>query len=139
MFNDKLLENDYTRFELRYDLNQIFGLSSWCKLIIITYKDFENISATNILSNIGLLDKLNQFEKEKNNDLNVLYINFESQSPYQKDFIYFCNQFLKNIEYINLIVIDNIGNINYSEAWHKKVVKGNPLINFPKTKNIIYK
>ena len=29
-------------FELRYDLNQIFGLSSWCKLIYITYKDFEN-------------------------------------------------------------------------------------------------
>ena len=46
-FNDDKIENNIERIKLRYDLNKIFGENVWCKLIIINYKDLENIDSLN--------------------------------------------------------------------------------------------
>ena len=56
------------------------------KLFFLTPKDFNNIQELNN-EEINLL-------KTRVEDLNLLYIDFRNESPYQENFIYFCNNYL---------------------------------------------
>ena len=47
IFNDDYIEDDFQRFKIRYNLNQIFSNKVWCKLVIITPNDYKDIYELN--------------------------------------------------------------------------------------------
>jgi len=60
-------------------------------LNIITPNDFNNIKNLNQDEINNLKNKLNQIENNKEEaDAKTLFIDFENNSPYQENFIYFC-------------------------------------------------
>ena len=134
-FDDRINEN-VQRIQLRYFLNKIFGKNAWCKLIIINYKELENIDKLNERNKNDFIIKLNSFEKEKTNH-KILYINLENFSPFQKNIIYLFENYIKNNKNINTIVINNIGNINYNNESYK-TIKDNNKIKLPYIEQIIY-
>ena len=134
-FDDRINEN-VQRIQLRYFLNKIFGKNAWCKLIIINYKELENIDKLNERNKNDFIIKLNSFEKEKTNH-KILYINLENFSPFQKNIIYFFENYIKNNKNINTIIINNIGNINYNNESYK-TIKDNNKIKLPYIEQIIY-
>ena len=138
-FDDKNLINDIQRLKLRYNLNQIFSEKVWSKIIIITPKDFEDIYKLKDEEKRKLKHKLKSFKKE-DTDLKILYLNFEGHSPYQNNFIYFCKNYLNIKKYINFVIINNIGKINFDINCYNKI-KGkerDSLIHFPNIKKIFF-
>ena len=63
-------------------------------------------------------------------------MDFQNNSPYQENFIYFCEKYLSNIKSVNTVLIFNVGTINEKIECKKNIKK--PLINFYLVKNIIY-
>lgn len=118
-FNDERIINNIQKFKLRYNLNRIFSYKAWCKLIIITPEDFNNIYNLNEEEQINLMNKLNKFEND-DNKYKILYLNFKNHSPYQQNFLYFCEKYLNSNKNINNIIIDNIGEINKEYTYLKK-------------------
>ena len=76
--------------------------------------------------------KLKSFKKE-DTDLKILYLNFEGHSPYQKSFINFCKNCLNIKKYINFVIINNIGKINFDINCYNKIKskERDSLIHFP--------
>ena len=103
-------KNNVERIQLRYYLNKIFGKNVWCKLFIINYKDLENIDNLSEKNKNDFFIKLNSFEKEETK-YKILYMNFENNSPFQKKIIYFFENYVK----INIILMNNLGNINFDK------------------------
>ena len=139
IFDDKKLINDIQRLKLRFNLIKICSEKVWSKIIIITPKDFENIYNLKDEEKKKLKHKLKSFKRE-DTDLKILYLNFEGQSPYQKNFIFFCNNYLNIKKYINFIFINNIGKINFDINCYNKIKskERDSLIHFPNIKKIFY-
>ena len=135
-FNDDEIKNNVERIQIRYCLNKIFGEKVWCKLIIINYKDLENIENISEKNKNDFFIKLNSFEKEKTKH-KILYINFENNSPFQKKVIYFFENYINNNKNINTIVINNLGNMNYDKECYNKI-KNKQKIKISNLEQIIY-
>ena len=135
-FIDDKIKNNVERIQLRYYLNKIFGKNVWTKLIIINYKDLENIDNLGDKNKSDFCIKLNSFEKEKTKH-KILYINFENNSPFQKKIINFFENYIHNNKNINTIVINNLGNINYDKECYNKM-KDKEKIKVPNLEQIIY-
>jgi len=135
-FNDSELKNNIERIKLRYALNKIFGENVWCKLIIINYKDLKNIDSLNEKSKNDFFVKVNFFFKERTNH-KILYINFENNSPFQKNIVYFFENYVHKNKNINIIVFNNLGNINYDKEYYNKM-KDQKKIKIPNLEQIIY-
>ena len=79
-------------------------------LNIITPDEFNSIKNLNQDEINNLKNKLNQIENNKEKtDAKTLFIDFENNSPYQVNFIYFCQNYLSYKDSITTIVIINIG------------------------------
>lgn len=101
------------------------------KLFICLPKDFNNIKKLNN-KEINLL-------KRRIKDLNILYIDFQNESPYQENFIYFCNNYLSmNIDKIENVFIYNIGEKNYDPNCYYLIKNENLEINCKNLEKIIY-
>ena len=131
--NKKL--NLYQRFDQSYNLFTIFNKKLFFNLIIITPDDFNGIKELNEDQKNNLKNKLNIFEKN-NTDLKILLIDFENNSPYQENFIYFCENYLSYNKTINTVRILNFGKINYNNDY-KKIIK-KPIINLERLNKIAY-
>ena len=92
-FSDENIINDIQCFKLRYNLSKIFSNKIIFKVIMITPKDYNNISNLSEEKKKKLMKKMNQFEKE-NTEYKILYLNFCNNSPYQTNFAYFCEKYL---------------------------------------------
>ena len=114
-FNDEKIENNIDKFLLRYNLNTIFGFNSYCKLITITPKDYDNIFNFSYKEERNLMIKIN-----RDTNLKILFIDFEDNSPFNKKFFTFCEKYLNNSK-VNVLIIDNIGNINYDEECYNSI------------------
>ena len=127
----------YDKFIHSYKLISIFNNKNFFNLIIITPEIFNNIKEINKAQEEYLLNKLNLLGQNNNNDndLKIIFFDFKNNSPYQDDFIYFCEKYLSNIKNINTIVINNIGKTHYEIDTKKNIKK--PLMNFNLLKNII--
>ena len=117
-FYDDNMINNINRIKLRYNFNIIFD-KAFCKLITITPKDYDNIFEINEQEQKALNNKLNSFKGEVTK-YKLLYLNFENNSPYQKNFIYFSQKYLKDIAF-NAIIINNLGNINFEQECYDKI------------------
>jgi len=139
IFDDKNLINDIQRLKLRFNLNKICSEKVWNKIIIITPKDFENVYNLKDEEKRKLRHKLKSFKREET-DLKILYLNFEGHSPYQKNFILFCKNYLNIQKYINIVIINNIGKINLDVNCYNKIKnkERDNLIHFPNIKKIFY-
>ena len=135
-FNDDNILNNIRRFKLRYNLNKIFGNNVWCKIIKITFKDFENIFEFNEVEKENLEKKINWF-KNTNTNFKLLYLDLENNSPYQKQFYYFCKNYLNDNKNINTLILNNIGNINYDNEFFSKM-KNNEKIKLSSLIQILY-
>ena len=122
IFNDDNMNNNIARFKLRYNLMNIFNNKAWCKLIVIKHKDLENVFELNNNEEKHLYNKLNYFEND-NTIYKIVYIDFEYNSPFQKNILYFFEKHLNNNKNINTIILDNIGNINYDKDYFQKIQK----------------
>ena len=127
----------YDKINLRYKLNYIFNKNFFFNLIILTSEDFNNIKEIKEEKKKYLMNKLNFFKHNNNNtELKIMLFDFQNNSPYDDNFIYFCEKYLSDIYYINTIIIRNIGTTNYKIDCKKNIKK--PLIKFNILKNIIY-
>ena len=134
IFNDDYIEDDFQRFKIRYNLNQIFSNKVWCKLVIITPNDYKDIYELNEKKQKYLNEKLSKFENEDTN-LKIIYLNFEDNSPFEKNFIYFCKNYLNN-KHFTIVVIHSIGKKNFSSIEYDNLKK--PILRFHSLKEIIY-
>ena len=101
------------------------------KLFFCTPKDFNNIQKLNN-EEINIL-------KRRVKDLNLLYIDFRNESPYQENFIYFCNNYLSmNTAEIKNISIYNIGKKNYDQNCYDLIKNEKPDISCKNLEKIIY-
>ena len=135
-FNDDYLINEIQVFTLRYYLYTIFNCKIWNKLIVITPDDYNNIFNLNKKEENNLYKKLDKFENE-NTNYKILYLNFNNTSPFNKNFAYFCEKYLYYNENINIIILNNIGNINKDDNYinsNKNIKK----LEFPNLKCIIF-
>ena len=121
-FNDEKIENNIDKFLLRYNLNTIFGFNVYCKLITITPKDYDNIFNFSYKEERNLMIKIN-----RNTDLKILFLDFENNSPFNKKFFTFCEKYL-NYSIVNVLIIDNIGNLNYDEECYNSIHKFKKII-----------
>ena len=136
-YNENKYLTLYEKFILRCKLNLIFNKKYFFNLIIITPEDFNNIKEINEEKKKYLINKLNFFEQNNNNtDLKFMLLDFQNNSPYQENFIYFCEKYLSNINGVNTVLIFNVGTTNEKIECKKYIKK--PLINFYLLKNIIY-
>ena len=136
-FDDEDLINDIQVFRLRYNLNNIFGPDKFqFKLIIITPEDYNNIVNLKEKEEVNLNKKLDKFWNE-NIKYKILYLNMKNNSPYNKNFIYFCEKFLYYNKNINIIIIDNLGDANKDYDYYNstKFIKK---LRFPNLKCIIF-
>ena len=135
-FDDENIFNDIQIFRLRYNLNKIFDNKFWSKLIVITPDDYNNIFDLNKDEVNYLNKKLDKLEDE-NTNYKILYLNFNNTSPYNENFAYFCEKFLYYNKYINIIIIDNLGNDNKENNYYNKM-KDIKKLRFPNLKSIIF-
>ena len=135
-FSDDNIINDIQCFKLRYNLSKIFSNKMIFKVIMITPKDYNNISNLSEEEKKKLMKKMNQFEKE-NTKCKILYLNFCNNSPYQANFAYFCEKYLNLNNNINIILIDNIGENNKENDFFKNNTNFKK-IKLPYLKSIIY-
>ena len=135
-FEDKKIVNDIQIFRLRYNLNKIFDNKFWKKLIVITPDDYNNIFDFNKDEVNYLNKKLDKLEDE-NTNYKILYLNFNNTSPYNEKFAYFCEKFLYYCKYINIIIIDNLGNDNQENDYYNGM-KDIKKLKFPNLKSIIF-
>ena len=88
---------------------------------MITPEDYNNIFSLNKEEENNLDKKLDKFYYE-NTKCKILYLNFKNNSPYNKNFVYFCEKYLYYNNNINIIVIDNLGGNNqdtdYRQAYN---------------------
>ena len=134
-YDDDDLINNIQIFRLRYNLNKIFGQDTRRrKLIMITPEDFNNIFNLNEEEEYNLNKKLDKFYND-NTKYKILYLNFKNNSPYNKNFVYFCEKYLYYNKYINIIIIDNLGNINID---HEYINSKKKKLKFPNLKCIIF-
>ena len=135
---DKFL-TAYEKFNLRYKLRTIFNNKDLFNLIIITPEDFNNIKEITEAKKNNLINKLNLCEQNNNNnntDLKIILFDFQNNSPYQENFIFFCEKYLSDINNINIIVIRNFGKINFKLDYKNNIKK--PLIHFKLLEKIIF-
>jgi len=128
----------YEIFVLRYKLSSIFNSKAFFNLITITPEDFNNIKEKNEDEKKYLISKLNFFEQnnnDNNTDLKIILFDFQNNSPYQENFIYFCEKYLYGINSISTVVIRNIGKTNFKIDCKNNIKK--PLIHFNTLKKII--
>ena len=135
-YDDDNLINDIQVFRLRYNLNKIFKGKNLYKLIVITPDDYNNILNFNEEQENYLNKKLHKFYNEETK-YKILYLNFNNNSPYNKNFAYFCEKYLYYNKYINIIIIDNIGNINKDDDFFNSMENIKKL-KFPNLKCIIF-
>ena len=135
-FDDENISGNIKRYKIRYNISKIFGFNDCNKIMIINYKEFENIDS-NKKDLIKLERKLNSLINQTTT-LKILFINFEKNSPFQTCFYNFCNKYLKNNTNINLLVIDNIGNDNYDKECFNKVKDSNLKLKLPNLNQIFY-
>ena len=129
----------YEKFNLRYKLRTIFNNKDLFNLIIITPEDFNNIKEITEAKKNNLINKLNLCEQNNNNnntDLKIILFDFQNNSPYQENFIFFCEKYLSDINNINIIVIRNFGKINFKLDYKNNIKK--PLIHFKLLEKIIF-
>ena len=120
---DKFL-TAYEKFNLRYKLRTIFNNKDLFNLIIITPEDFNNIKEITEAKKNNLINKLNLCEQNNNNnntDLKIILFDFQNNSPYQENFIFFCEKYLSDINNINIIVIRNFGKINFKLDYKNNI------------------
>ena len=120
---DKFL-TAYEKFNLRYKLRTIFNNKDLFNLIIITPEDFNNIKEITEAKKNNLINKLNLCEQNNNNnntDLKIILFYFQNNSPYQENFIFFCEKYLSDINNINIIVIRNFGKINFKLDYKNNI------------------
>ena len=128
----------YKRYFLSYNLYSFFS-KEWDNLIIITPNDFNNIKNKSHEEIKNLKNKLNKFENnEIETDLKILLIDFENNSPYQENFIYFVNNIIGYNESINNLFIRNIGKINYDIEYYNFLKSQKPEKLFPNLINVVY-
>ena len=75
--------------------------------------------------------------RTKNTNYKILYLNFNNTSPFNKNFAYFCEKYLYYNNNINIIILNNIGNINKDDNYiysNKNIKK----LEFPNLKCIIF-
>jgi len=128
----------YEKFVLRYKLSSIFNSKAFFNLIIITPEDFNNIKEKKEDKKKYLISKLNFFEQnnnDNNTDLKIILFDFQNNSPYQENFIYFCEKYLSGINSVSTVVIRNIGKTNFKIDCKNNIKK--PLIHFNTLKKII--
>ena len=135
-FDDDNIINDIQCFKLRYNLSKIFSNKYIFKVIRITPKDYNNICNISQEEEKDLMNKMNLFAKD-NTSYRILYFDFCDHSPYQTNFYYFCQKFLSFNKNINIIIIDNIGNINRDYDFFKNNNSFKKII-LPSLKSIIY-
>ena len=113
-FNDDKVKNNIRRFRLRYNFSKIFRFRIWSKIIIINFKKIENCNEK-ITEDKKLYNKIHEIDSE-NTDLKILLIDFEYNSPFQKNFYCFCKIYLDNNPNINMLALHKIGNYNNNEC-----------------------
>ena len=136
-----LKKDAYKKIFVRYSINNFFSLKAWCNLVIIKPDDFNNIKNFNNEEIDILTSKINKFEEDENKEVEskILYIDFENNSPFQENFIYFWNKYLGYNDYFNTIYITNIGKINYSQIWFENIKNNKTLASyFSNLGNIYY-
>jgi len=132
-FNDDKVKNNIRRFKLRYNFNKIFRFNIWSKIIIINFKEIENCDEK-MTEDKNIYNKIHEIEKE-NTNLKILLIDFEHNSPYQKNFYYFCKKYLDNNPNINMLVFHKIGNNNNDEYFQNN---NNEKIALPNLTQVFY-
>ena len=114
-FNDDKIINNIRRFKFRYNLNKIFGNNIWSKIIIINYKEIEMIYE-NKTEEKSIVNIMHRFDDD-NNNLKILLIDLQYNSPYQNKFYNFCKTYLDNNPQINMLVFHKVGSFNYEEDF----------------------
>ena len=114
-FNDDKIINNIRRFKFRYNLNKIFGNNIWSKIIIINYKEIEMIYE-NKTEEKSIVNIMYRFDDD-NNNLKILLIDLQYNSPYQNKFYNFCKTYLDNNPQINMLVFHKVGSFNYEEDF----------------------
>ena len=136
-FDDEDLINNIQVFKLRYNLNEIFDPNKFKnKLIMITPEDYNNIVNLKKKEEDNLNKKLDKFWIE-NTKYKILFLNMKNNSPYNKNFIYFCEKFLYYNKNINIIIIDNLGDVNKDNEVYN-FTKSIKKLRFPNLKCIIF-
>ena len=120
---DYLDNDEHKKIFVRYTINNFFSSKGWCNLVIIKPDDFNNIKNLKKDDISLLIKKINKFEEDENKDIDskILYIDFENNSPFQENFIYFWNKYLGYNESFNKIYYTNIGKINYSQICYEEI------------------
>ena len=138
---DYLKDDGYKKIFVRYSIINFFSSKAWCNLVIIKPDDFNNIKNLKNEEIDILTHKINKFEEDENKEVEskILYIDFENNSPFQENFIYFWNKYLGYNDYFNTIYITNIGKINYSQIWFENIKNNKTLASyFSNLGNIYY-
>ena len=136
-----LKDDEYKKIFVRYSIINFFSSKAWCNLVIIKPDDFNNIKNLKNEEIDILTSKINKFEEDENKEVEskILYIDFENNSPFQENFIYFWNKYLGYNECFNSIYITNIGKINYSQIWFENIKNNKKLASyFSNLRNIYY-
>ena len=136
-----LKKDAYKKIFVRYSINNFFSSKAWCNLVIIKPDDFNNIKNFNNEEIDILTSKINKFEEDENKEVEskILYIDFENNSPFQENFIYFWNKYLNYNECFDTIYFTNIGKINYSQIWYEEIKNNKIYANyFSNLVNIYY-
>ena len=80
---------------------------------------------------------MNYFE-DYNDKLKALYLDFEKDSPFQSNVIYFYEKYIKHNKNINTIIVNNIGNYNFSEQCFLNMKKNVNKVKLTFINEIIY-
>ena len=119
--------NNLKNIKIKYKLNQLFSSDSLLGLTIISNKDIKNILNSNETEENKLKIK---YQKKSE----VLYIDLENLSPYNKYFYFLFEKYFNNNKDIQIIIIDNFDILENTDFKIEK----NRKIHFPKLKNIYY-
>ena len=103
---------------------------------MITPEDYNNIVNLKKKEEDNLNKKLDKFWIE-NTKYKILFLNMKNNSPYNKNFIYFCEKFLYYNKNINIIIIDNLGDVNKDNEDYN-FTKSIKKLRFPNLKCIIF-
>ena len=153
VLNGKNRENIKKIIFREYNVNKFF-LEFFVKFYIDQIRNLNMNSLEEIIINQNKLffykpiyfnniQKLNNEEinilKSRVKDLNLLYIDFQNESPYQENFIYFCNNFLSmNTDKIKNVSVYNIGKKNYDSNCYYLIKNKKPQISCKNLEKIIY-
>ena len=119
-----------------YNYEDYFYNNNIAKIVLPNLKQvyYEKNNEEKKTDNKIIFNKIHRVDSE-NSNLKILLIDFEYNSPYQKNFYYFCKKYLDNNPNINMMVIYKIGNYNNDDYFQNN---NNAKIVLPSLTQIYY-